>query len=263
MSTREVKSKDSQENEVVVFVKKPTAKQLLDARAASIQTFTKALDSDAKTREQMADIMKERGIWGEKENKELEALSFKIRDGVRQLARGGKKPDGSPFTLEDGKKLAFQIQDWRNEQLVLSFKQRELDAYTLQGQADNAEFNYLVAACVFNEDGDFVFQNVEDYLNKQDEPYAYEAARALAELTNKVDPDFEKKLPENKFLVKYKFAREKDLKLVNEDGDLVDREGRLVNEEGYFVDKDGELVDKDGNRVDKDGNPVEEFTDFT
>lgn len=262
---REIKTKDSQENEKVIFVKKPTAKQLLDARAASIKVFTDALNSDAYTREQMADVMKERNIWGEKQEKQLEELSEKIRNGTRLLAQESlaKKEDGTPYTLEELVKLAFKVEEWRAEQINISLKQRELDQYTLQGQADNAEFNYLVANCTFDEEKNLVFKGVEDYLDKQEEPYAYEAARALAEITNKVDPDYEKKLPENKFLVRYGYKREKDLLLTRpEDNKLVDREGRLVNEKGFYVNEKDELVDKFGNRVDEDGNPIEESKPF-
>jgi hypothetical protein len=255
-NVREVVSKDSEDKEVKLLVRKPTAKQLIDARAASVAVVTKALGNNALTREQMADAMKAKGIFGEKEEKQLEELSKKIREAERQLLRGG-------ITKEEGKKIAFQIQDWRREQLVLSFKSRELDQFTIQGQADNTEFNYLVSQCVFDENGNLYFSSLEDYLEKQEEPYAFAAAKALSEISNKVDEDYDKKLVENKFLVKYGFARPTDFALINEKGHLVDRDGKLINEDGRFVNEKGELVDRHGNSVDADGNPIEEFVEFT
>jgi hypothetical protein len=261
-NSKEIVTKDKNGNELKLIVKKPTAKQLLDARTAAIEVVSKALDSNAKTREQMLEFLKERQIFGEKDEAKLQELEKKISAGTRQLARGGLTPEGNPFTKEDGRKLAFEIQDWRAEQIMLSFKRRELDQYTVQGQADNAEFNHLVSKCVFTEDGDLFFSSLEDYLDQQDETYSFEAAKALAEITNKVDGDYEKKLPENAFLIKYGFARESDLALINEDGHLIDRDNRLINEKGRFVNEDDEFVDKSGNKVNEDGNPVEEFVEF-
>jgi hypothetical protein len=50
--------------------------------------------------------------------------------------------------------------------------------------------------------------------------------------------DWEKDLPENKFLVEFNFVNE-DLELVNEDGHLVDSQGKLINKDGRYVDKEG------------------------
>ena len=93
-----------------------------------------------------------------------------------------------------------------------------------------------------------------------------------------LDPDYDKNLTENKFLVDYKFADE-ELRLINADGHLIDVDEsnteRLIDENGrfvayseddeqYFVNRDGEEVNPDGSRkvefapfLDDDGNPVE------
>lgn len=264
MSEKELKTKNSKGEEVVVFVKKPTGKQLLDARTAAIHVVSKALDDNAKTREQMRVILKEKHIFGDDEQKKIDELSTKIAEAVKKLYKGSSavNDDGTKFTKEDGKKLAFQIQDWRIEQLNLTLRQRELDQFTVQGLAENAEFNYLVSKCTFDEEGNLVFKSLDDYLDKQEEPYAFDSARTLAELMNRVDENYDKKLPENKFLVKHGFARESDLALINADGDTVDRDGRLINKDGRFINKANEFVDKNGNRVDEDGNMVEEFLPF-
>ena len=79
-----------------------------------------------------------------------------------------------------------------------------------------------------------------------------------------LDPDYEKNLPENKFLVTYKFANEK-LELVNKDGHLIDSEGNLIDEEGYYVkyvDEKKVRVTKDGRELDENNNVKVEFSPF-
>ena len=80
-----------------------------------------------------------------------------------------------------------------------------------------------------------------------------------------LDPNYDKNLPENKFLKDYKFV-DKELRLVNDDGHLVDSEGRLINDEGRFIayDDDGEeyFIDRDGSALTEGGDYVVEFEPF-
>jgi hypothetical protein len=76
-----------------------------------------------------------------------------------------------------------------------------------------------------------------------------------------LDSDFEKKLPENKFLITYKLVNE-DLEYVDSKGRPVDEEGRLIDENGRFINEEGKFVDKDGNLVDDKGDYVIEFKPF-
>jgi hypothetical protein len=77
-----------------------------------------------------------------------------------------------------------------------------------------------------------------------------------------LDSDFEKKLPENKFLLDYKFIND-DLRYVNNGGKLVDEDGRLVDENGRYVNEEGKFVDRDGNLVDEKGDYIVDFSPFT
>jgi hypothetical protein len=110
--------------------------------------------------------------------------------------------------------------------------------------------------------------------------FSVEAIRILAagELANflyNLDPNYEKSLPENTFLNKFKFT-DSEGRLVNKEGHLVsiDEEGveRLIDDQGYFVaydesgiqyfvNRSGEKIVRDEDIVeapflDDDGNPV-------
>ena len=76
-----------------------------------------------------------------------------------------------------------------------------------------------------------------------------------------LDSNFEKNLPENKFLIKYKLVNEQ-LEYVDSKGRLTDEEGRLVDENGRFINEEGQFVDRNGNLVDNSGDPVVQFEPF-
>lgn len=248
--------------DVNYVVKYPTRQQQHGATLASIRAFNEAKEAGAIPRECLNQYMMEQGLWDKEKQERLEKLSIDLNEGERQLARGGVTKDGKKFTKEEAKKLAVNMRIWRIEQLLLLSKSRELDKFTLESQADNAKFDYLVSECTFTEDGDRVFDSLEDYISRSEEKYAIKAAVELSNMLYDMDDDYEKNKPENKFLLKFGFAREEDLHLINKDGHLVDAEGRLVNDKGRLVDKDGNLIDIYGKRVDEEGDPIEDFVPF-
>lgn len=250
------------EKETVYVVKFPSRQQQHKAQLASIKAFNDARSAGAVPREKLNQYLVEQKLWDDDKQKRLEELSKNLLDAERQLARGGKTKDGKKFSKEEAKKLAVNMRIWRLEQLLLLAKSRELDRFTLESQSENANFDCLVSECTYYEDGSRVFENIEDYTARAEEEYASKAAIELSNMMYGMDEDYEKKRPENQFLIKYGFARDTDLHLINSDGKLVDSEGRLVNEEGRLINEKDELIDIDGNLVDKEGNPLEEFTPF-
>jgi hypothetical protein len=144
---------------------------------------------------------------------------------------------------------------------MLTAERNSHDDFTAEAQSDSAKFDYLVAACLRNEDGTPVFPTIEDYKENADEPYASEAAGKLAGLIYGLDEQWEANLPENQFLKKYKFVDD-ELRLVNKDGKFVTKDGKLIDNDFRYINEQGEYVDVDGNRIDKDGLPVVEFSPF-
>jgi len=117
-----------------------------------------------------------------------------------------------------------------------------------------------VSVCILDPDTRKpLFMDIDDYDSQAAEPYIIEAAGELASMMYNLSPDYEKKLPENKFLKRFQFVDE-ELRLINDDGHLVDGDGRLINDEGRFVayDEDGVLyfIDRDGDKLDEEGNYI-------
>tara|TARA_R110002096_G_scaffold88345_3_gene202298 strand:- start:470 stop:1384 length:915 start_codon:yes stop_codon:yes gene_type:complete len=210
------------------------------------RAFRDALESGALLRNKLEDHMRTQGLWNDKKQKELEEVQIIILKNEKKLAKGG-------IRLNIAKDLALEMADERANMRNILMQRNSLDGNTAEGQADNARFDYLVAASlVYIDSGKPFFKDLADYRNRSTEPVALEAARRLAQIIYGLDSNYEKKLPENEFLVEFKFA-DGDLKLVNDEGQYIDREGNLLNEDGRFIDEKGSLIDKDGNPVTEDG----------
>lgn len=256
-------------NTVRVVVKHPSPKDYRDAQLVYNKAFREALESGAMLKQKLQDYIVSQGIWDDKKQKEYENLVEQINSSEDMIKAGG-------FKLGEAKQIALKLRELRGQFRALISERQSYDSVCAEGQADNARFNFLVTKCVFREDGvSKVWETAEAYDESGSEDWAIKAASKLAEIMYGLDADYDKKLEENKFLIKYKFARE-DLRLVNKEGHLVDADGRLINEEGrfvayredgtqYFVNRDGQEVSDTGDKkidfkpfLDDDGNPIVE-----
>jgi hypothetical protein len=250
-----IHSKDKDGKEKVLFIEKPTKRHDDVAKVVSNRVFSRGIrDKDSLLRKELNNFLRDRGLWDDEKETELKKLITSVNEKVEKLNAGG-------IELEEAKKLALEIKTLRIEQLILLAETREFDQQTLEAKSENAYFDALVSSCTFNEDGTKTFSSYEDYLENSTEQYAVDAASKLSELLYGSRKDWEKDLPENKFLVEFNFVNE-DLELVNEDGHLVDSQGKLINKDGRYVDKEGNFIDRDGNRVDESGNKIVERKPF-
>lgn len=232
MSKAEViKTTNLDGEEMVVVVKPPKRKDLIDAQCYASQVVKKAMDNEVPNRDQIKEYMVKQGYWNDDKEKQLNDVDDKIAEGEAQLRRGGVTKKGEPFTKKQAKELAINMRIWRAERMILLTKYAELDEWCLESQAENARHDFLTSACTKDEEGNRIFKDIDDYLEKAEEPYAVAAATYLGHIIHGLDPKFVENRPENKFLVEHGFAREEDGRLINEHGQLVDAKGNVVAEE--------------------------------
>lgn len=256
MKNKIVFTVDGDEAKVSYAVVRPSPKVLTEAQKVYNKAFRDALESGAILREKLDSVLKSQGLWDDDKQKEYDDLNRKFKTLEISLLKGKMSKD-------DGRKIALKMRGLRSEMRDMLSSRNSLDSFTAQAQADSVRFNYLVSACtVYNDTGKVVFNDLEDYLSKSTEDLAFKAATKLSVLLYDLDDDYEKKLPENKFLLKFKYVDE-DLRLVNKDGKWVDEEGNLIDKDGRFVNALGQYVDKYGNRVDEKGEYIiEDGGDF-
>ncbi len=254
MKTEDIKVEIDGE-EKTFSVRSPSLADQREAQKAYNTAFTDAIKSNSVVRAKMDDVLEDQGLWNKDKQKKYEKLQEELLEGEKRLAKGG-------FSLIEAKKLALKMRNVRLEIRDLISVRTSLDNHSAEGQADNARFNYLVSSClVYKENDKPYFKDLEDYMNRMDDPVALAGATKLAEIIYGLDNDFEKGLPENKFLKKYKFVND-DLRFIDKQGRTIDSEGRLVDENGRYIDEQGNFVDKDGNEVDKEGEYVVDAQPF-
>ena len=245
------------DKEVTLVVSQPNDKQETDADIYSSQVFAKLArekNEDGSpaymVRAKLDEFLRDCGIYTEKDFNNLSDIADRINSLEQKLYAG-------QMSKKEGRKLAVQLRVARYELLVLLNRKAAYDVNTIEHHCQNARMDYLITECIRLEDGSKLFKSVADYKTDTEiKPHILPCITKLASMVSNYDEDYERKLPENKFLVKYGFC--------NDALDLVDPEtGKRVNEDGEFVNDEGELVDSDGNVIDALGNKADrELGDF-
>jgi hypothetical protein len=245
----EVKFEDKDKASIKIYVEKPNNDVVKRADRCKAKAWNECIMDGIITKKELSTLMKKRGIWSEKKEDEQEAITKQINKLEQKLYLECGKRESKK---EEGKKLAIDIRKKRNELRELISEKMSLEENTAESLADNARFDFLVAHCTFHEDGEMVYKDIEDYNSKSADEVAFAAASELATMMYSIDSDFEKNLPENKWLKNKELVNE-DLALVNGEGKRVDLEGRVIDKNGYYLDDEGKRVDKQGHPLSEDG----------
>lgn len=255
----EVSTGNDKEQKVKIVVKRPNNAMLSEAQRVGAKVWTECVREGIMTKKELEKFMKEQGIWDESKDSEQKNKIKEISDLEKQLYIGGKN---GKLRASEGKEIAIQMRIKRNELRDLISEKLSLEQNTAESISDNSRFDFLVSSCTFYENGQKVYNNLDEYKMKADSEIGYSAATALASMLYAVDKDFEAKLPENKFLKMFNFVDD-NLTLVNDKGELVDADGKRIDKQGFFINENGNRVDKEGNELDEFGNyvPVVTYTD--
>ena len=255
-----------EKKEAELAIQMPDSEKADLARYDYNRAFKAALQSGALLRAKINDYMREQNLWGDEKQAELEKLGTEVNKGELRLKQGG-------FKFNEARQLALEMRTNRFKIAALLSARNSLDTHSAEGQAEDAQFKKLLQLClVYNDTGKPVYKDVKTLLdsndlvvpNTEEEKDLRVSAKAYDELANMyygLDPDFDAKLPENKWLKEWNQVDDK-FRLINKDGHLIDVSGRLINEGGRLVDEKGGLIDGDGNKVDKDGEFVVEEKPF-
>ena len=240
-------------------VRVPTVDEIKRANETRAKTFNEALGRGDLLRDQLEGELRKRKLWNDDREMQYQTLRKEVLDGEYRLAKGGVR-------LSQAKQIALEMADKRNEMVELLSSRTDLDSNTCEGRADAARFNYLFACClVYDETGEPYFpNNIDDYLLNQDDAVAIAGATQFYYLMSGSE-SVDERLPENKFLKKFKFVDDK-LRLIDKDGRLVNEDGQHIDENGNFIkwNKDGtsSKVDQTGRGVTEDGRFDVEHSPF-
>jgi hypothetical protein len=244
---------DGKETEYAVLT--PSIGIINKARTIYAAAFAVGLQNKLIVKTRLVEIMREQGvITPEREAKEL-ALRNALFEGESILARGGIKKSVA-------REVAIEMRRNRNRLRELNADWSELEANTVEAQAEQQRFNFLVSACtVYMPEGNNYFADYEDYKSREDDEVAERAAIEFSKMLYGLEDDFVSKLPENKFLLDNKLC-DASLHLIDKFGNKVDVNGRRVDEYGNLRNENNDLIDEKGNLLTDDGRLKVEFVPF-
>lgn len=222
------------------------AQKIYNSTWASLVSGT----SPAIVRQRVPKILEQQGLWTDSEQKEYEQLEQDLAAVARKLAVG---KNGYP-TRDEAIEAAKNSRTKRVRLFELNAQRSSLDEFTAEAQSEVARLNYLIYACtVYNNNRTPFYKSLEDFYERADESATLFATNNLMLLLNSgVDLDFEKKFPENKFLIDQgvlndKLQYLKDGRPYDPDtGYYINEDGRFVNENNEFINRNGELINEDG-----------------
>ncbi len=248
----EIKQEDETIKKISIYVERPNNSIVAASDKYKAKVWNQCLAEGILTKMELAKTMKERKIWDEDKDKRQAEIIAEIAKKERSLYLG----DGKKRTVSDGRNVAIEIRKLRNELRDLMGERISLEENTAESISDNAKFDYLVSECTKHENGDRVYESLEDYNSKSADEIALAAAGKLAQILYSLDDNFENNLPENKWLTRYGLT-DKDGHLINEESKKVDVSGRVVDDDGYYRNDDGQRIDVDGNLLEEDGTYVQ------
>lgn len=246
-------NKDGETKEIEIYVQRPTNDIVKLADRYKSKIWNQCIQDEILTKKELGVLMRKRGIWDEAKDKEEQDITKEIVRLEKELYHG--KDGKSKPKLSEGRDIAIQIRRKRSELRDLIAERIALEENTADNLSDNARFDFLVAHCTFYKDGSRVYKDFDEYNNKSADEVAFTAANLLGKMVYNLDNNFEKNLPENRFLSKFGLVNE-DLSLVDpkNPNQLVDTKGKKIDEDGYYIDDNGNRIDRDGNKLTSDGN---------
>lgn len=236
---------------------RPTQKILTKAGLVKARAFKEAVEAGMYVQAKLTSVLREQKLWDDEREKRYKTVLERLNEGEKTLCKkGGVK-------LTEARKIALQMIQDRNEIRSLLADRNELNQNTAETHSENTWFNYLVSACTLDQTNKPYFRDFEDYQSRENDPVIGEAARLLGQMIYQIDDNYQAKLPEYRFLKRFKFVDEK-LRLTDpKTGYFVDEEGRRVDEKGRLINEDGRLVDFEGNEITEEGDYVGDPVFFT
>jgi hypothetical protein len=228
MNRKDFVVKESSGKEIMLSFKRPQSENFEEADKIYASKISALIREGGKKRlalrSEVDKFLRESGIWSDKDEQNLKDLNQEINDALNRLRKGGMK-------LSEGRKLCFEVTDKRRECMDILRKRQFLDSATIESVAENERNDYIIYACtVYADSGQNYWDSFDDMKNDKLSDVFNAASTTAIEFIYNINPEFEKRLPENRWLKKYNFI-DNDLNLVDrKTGERVDKEGKPLRE---------------------------------
>lgn len=170
--------------------------------AEKVSELIKTSSNKLLLRSQLEDWLEETGVWSQKDQDKIDQLRTEIHDLYKKLNKGNIK-------LSEAREFAIQMAEKRGKMAQIMIKRQTFDDATVEAIAEQEQKDYLVFACTYivGEEKRY-WDTFEDCKYDKLNPVYRQAMLRVNNYIYNIDPEIEKQLPENKFLLKYGFVDE-------------------------------------------------------
>jgi len=219
----------------IVFEDREEADRVYAARIASL--IRDRGNRKLLLRDELEQFLKDNGVWTEEDEKKIQSISKEIEQLFNKLKKGGDK-------AWNGRQLCINIMDKRKEMLKVASKKQQLDSVTIESIAENDRLDYYVYSCtVYSDDGKNFWESFEDMKNDRSSDVYLKSYINVMKYLYGVDPEYEKNLPENKWLRKYGFINENLEYTDRKTGEKVDKSGNSIKQLEKEIQEERELLE--------------------
>jgi hypothetical protein len=260
MSNKNFTVKDAAGNDLELVFKDPEIEDIEESDSVYASKVAALVRDSGRNklllRTEIDRFLRDNGVWSKSDEDAVAKCQKKIEKCIEKLKRGG-------IRLSEGREYVIQITDARKEIMRIMNKRQVFDDTTIEALAENDKNDYLVFACTTYKDGNRYWESFEDMKNDKLGGVYRKASMVGMHIVYGVDENFEKNLPENKWLKKYKFVDDELNYLDRKTGKRVDQSGRPIEQVEAEVMKklesiSGEIVAEKPFIDDETGSPVVE-----
>ncbi|TXT66128.1 MAG: hypothetical protein BAJALOKI3v1_50128 [Promethearchaeota archaeon] len=219
--------KDNQDKEIKLMVKNITAQELSDADmyyAGRVAEILRNNKQKLLVRSQVDDYLKESGIWTEKDEKAISDIQNTINEKLNILRKGG-------ISKQSGRNITIEVTKLRSKIVEIMRKRQTFDDSTIESIAERDRKDYIIHTCIVDPDtGEKYWETIDDLKNDKLTDIYAKSSDMVDRVIFDFDPDFENKLPEVKWLKKYKFVDDNLRYIDPNTGEHVDEFGNPLDE---------------------------------
>lgn len=169
MQDRIFTTKDKDDKELELRFKRPNQAVLSKAELVYRKAYSSAFRDEIITNAEVEKLLRERGLWDEKEQAKQEEIRQQIFELEERL-----KDEG--ISDEEGVNICNTLDLLRLSVLEANSIYQSIADNTCETIAKEAQNGFLCSECVVeNKTGNRVYKNVDDYRNRLDEPCSRDA----------------------------------------------------------------------------------------
>lgn len=203
-NARIFKSQDKNGNEVTLKFVRPNQATIAKGDLKFREAYSRAFRSGVLVNAEVMKMLRERGIWDDEKDAEVDSLRVKLAELEEKL-----ETDHS-ISNEVGEDIVLEMKKIRLEIARLNSAYTSVVDNTCESIGGEARNQYFAATCVVDSKGSKVFKDMDDFLARLDEQVALDSYREAViagledQLNVELPSDLSSHYPENKWLASRK-----------------------------------------------------------